>query len=212
MARVFEISGGRVFDEHFFNGLLRVYLTGHQVAPGLDSWHAALLLIPDDQEAFANRRDLGFELGGPDDGIANGQWYMVISAGPASNNPFSPGNLEDERNRPSDLPGRNVMFRQVTTNSPLRYSNICGSEAPSDTELINYLRQMPSSYNDSLPYGFPFRLESTGALPPGTYNSNSYIAGILEHIGAYSGAPEEQRFPGFRRPLPSSAFEPFPFE
>ena len=189
---------------------LRVYLTGHQVAPGLDSWHAALLLIPDDQEAFANRSD--FILGGPNDGIANGRWYQVISAGPASNNIFSPGNLVDEQNRATDRPSNNLVFRQVTTNVPLNYSNICRSEAPTDTELINYLNQMPTSYQDGLPYGFPSRFQSTGLLPAGTYNSNSYIAGILEHIGAYSGAPEEQRFPGFRRPLPNSAFELFPFE
>jgi RHS repeat-associated protein len=203
----FGYAAGDPFGAVDPNGLA-VYLTGHQVLRGFDSWHAALLLIPDDQSAFANRE--GFRFGGPNDGIANGMWYQVVSAGPASNSLTSPGNLVDEINRSSDLPSNNTVFRRVTTTTPLSYSNICMRNGPTDTELVNYLSRIPSSYLDSVPYGYPSRFSSTGLLPAGTFNSNSYIAGVLQHIGAFSGTPEGQDFPGFIRPLPRTEFILFP--
>lgn len=182
---------------------LKVYLTSHNISPS-SSWHTALLLIPDNQSSFANRP--GFLKGGAGDGLANGKWYTVISAEPASSNPFSPGSLIGERNRSSDLPGENTVNREVTASGPLTYSNTCRAKPPSDTELINYLINFAASYGNNAPYGYPRRFSNTGELLPDTYNSNSYTAGILRAINANTAAPSDDSFPGFNRPLPLNFF------
>jgi hypothetical protein len=187
---------------------LKVYVTGHNISP-TSSWHSALLLVPDDQAAFANKP--GYLFGGAGDGVANGKWYQVVSAGPASNNPFSPGNLIDQINRPTDLPSKNIILGEVKTSSPLKYSNFCRSTAPTDTELVSYLSKMPDSYLDGAAYGYPSNFSSTGTLSPGTYNSNSYIAGILKHIGVNFTLPADNRFPGFNQPLPDSSYNLFAY-
>jgi RHS repeat-associated protein len=182
---------------------LKVYLTSHNISP-TSSWHTTLLLIPDDQHAFAGRP--GFLKGGASDGLANGKWYTVISAEPDSSNPFNPGNLIGERNRSSDLPGENTVNREVTASGPLTYSNTCRAKPPGDTELINYLINFAASYGNNAPYGYPRRFSNTGELPPDTYNSNSYTAGILRAINASTAAPSDNSFPGFDRPLPLNFF------
>ncbi|MBI3777600.1 MAG: RHS repeat-associated core domain-containing protein [Gammaproteobacteria bacterium] len=184
---------------------LKVYLTSHHIYP-TSSWHTALLLIPDDQNTFAGRP--GFLKGDAGDGIANGKWYTVLSAEPASSNPFDPGNLIGERNRSSDLPGENTIDREVAASGSLTYSNICRANPPNDTELINYLINFAASYGNNAPYGYPRRFSNTGELPPDTYNSNSYTAGILRAINASTAAPSNNSFPGFDRPLPLNFFSP----
>jgi RHS repeat-associated protein len=188
---------------------LKVYVTGHNISP-TSSWHSALLLVPDDQAAFANKP--GYIFGGASDGVANGKWYQVVSAGPSRGwNLIEPGKLVDERNRSTDLPSKNIVLGEVRTSTPLKYSNFCRSTAPTDTELVNYLSKMPDSYLDGADYGYPSNLSSTGTLSPGTYNSNSYIAGILNHIGVNFTLPADNRFPGFNQPLPDSSYNLFAF-
>ena len=94
---------------------LKVYVTGHNI-PGTSSWHSALLLVPDDQAAFANKP--GYLFGGAADGVANGKWYQVVSAGPSRGwNLIAPDKLVDERNRSTDLPSKNIILGEVRTST-----------------------------------------------------------------------------------------------
>jgi hypothetical protein len=162
-------------------------------------------MIPGDQAAFEGRP--GFVRGGPNDGLANGLLYRVISAGPTSVNPYFPGRMVGFINKDTDLPGINVVHRQISSVNPLPYSNVCAAVAPDDTELINWLVDYSSSYSGAADYEYPSNFYSTGTLSAGSYNSNSYISGILSRMGATLGLPDaNNRYPGWNRPLLESFF------
>jgi hypothetical protein len=109
--------------------------------------------------------------------------------------------------RDTDLPGINVVNRQISSVNPLPYSNVCTAVAPDDTELINWLVDYSSSYSGAADYGYPSNFYSTGTLSAGSYNSNSYISGILSRMGATLGLPDaNNRYPGWNRPLLESFF------
>jgi len=110
-------------------------------------------------------------------------------------------------NNDTDLPGINVVHRQISPTNPLPYSNVCAASAPDDSELINWLTDYSTSYTGTARYGYPSNFSSTGILSVGTYNSNSYISGILSRIGVALNLPDAaNRYPGWDRPLPESFF------
>jgi hypothetical protein len=82
-----------------------VYFTGHNLFPIPWVNHGAWLIIPNDQKWAAN--DWHFRLGGINDGIAAGKYYLVISAGPefAGFDRLRSGLFRD-----TDAPAKNVSM------------------------------------------------------------------------------------------------------
>ena len=158
---------------------LKVYVQSHTVlnAGGPNNFgHLSILLIPDDQQAFANKS--GFMLGNSTSGIAENKWYRVISAGPTPTFPSQNSSLTGMENKSTDIPGvNNNIESEVIANTSLRYGNLCIKSLPTDKKLIEYLISLAGSYNNSLKYSYPSLI--THELIKGQYNSNSYVKGIL---------------------------------
>jgi hypothetical protein len=80
-----------------------------------------------------------------------------------------------------------------------------------DCEFINKLIDAARSYDNKTPYSYPrlFWVPGVrdGQMRPGTYNSNSYVSGVLAAAGATLPAlrlpmrPWTQA-PGYENPLP----------
>ena len=68
-----------------------------------------------------------------------------------------------------------------------------------DNQFIINLIQAAASYNNNLPYSFPTNIN--GAMPPGTYNSNSVVSGVINAAG---GTPPSLPVstPGYGNPIP----------
>ncbi|SFM92340.1 hypothetical protein, partial [Halopseudomonas yangmingensis] len=175
---------------------LAVYLTYHEVLAS-GNYHLALLIIPDDQIWAASEAAKGdrFLLGNDDAGVASGKYWTTISAGPSSGLSF-PGNLQSTPNRSGDEPWANIVAGKVS--API--SNLgmaCGVSA--DSDFINRLLLAEAGYKPVFNYDFFPTYETEG------YNSNSFIIGILEAVGASVTLPNVS-LPGVEKPVPGWGF------
>jgi hypothetical protein len=124
-----------------------------------------------------------------------GDWYVTVGA--ESNPPSGcSGLLQSDLNRSSDLDPTNFVYRER-----LHYS-----EADEEAIVAGLLRA-DSNYQDDLFYScFPLSSDDT-------YNSNSYVHGLLNKTGLPSPmAPNLVPYfhPGWRKPVPPNEFDPAP--
>jgi len=113
--------------------------------------------------------------------IGNGQLETTISGEPGST-----GNLTSVPNADSGSP-------------TLDKTQINPACAERDTDFINNLLQAEAGYDNNLPYDpTPWQFDPT-------YNSNSFVTGILNEVGAtVPGSPPGWRWaPGWDKPIPS---------
>jgi hypothetical protein len=155
-----------------------VRLQWHSVVPG--QYHTLLRITPTNQEAYA--QDPRFR--NIDD---QGRRYATIGAGPVW------GSLVSDPNRENDLEPHEPGIP------------ISPPGGMSEDAFINMMLKADREYPDDLNYDFlphpavPYR----GVGP--SYNSNSYIAGLLRAVGA--GAPElPVTTPGYNLPVPPRSF------
>jgi len=78
----------------------------------------------------------------------------------------------------------------------------------SDCDFIRALVSAAASYQDNLPYSFPYISVlglPDGTMTPGQYNSNSFVSGVLQAVGAtpppINGGSNFQ-LPGYQNPIP----------
>jgi hypothetical protein len=76
----------------------------------------------------------------------------------------------------------------------------------SDCAFIREIISEAAGYKNNLPYSIPRIIPipgfNDGAMSPGEHNSNSFVAGILQAIGAHTSISTLGTFqvPGFDRP------------
>jgi RHS repeat-associated protein len=196
---------------------LRVIISGHLAAgffgesTSPDSYHLSIVLIPDrpvDFQGDARFRNWSFgNWGGvvPRVNVCPGTTYMTVG-GQLSLQPYiSPFGTGVERrivtefNYGEDGPADSTWHQIVTSSL-------------SDTELIRAIINAATSYRGNLLYSFPTIFgENSGYMAPGTYNSNSFVSGVLQR--AMGSAPllripraqdGSLRFqaPGYANPIP----------
>ena len=103
------------------------------------------------------------------------------------------GKLVKKYNYPSDSPYK-ADFTQLVDPPP----------GMSDCQFINALINAAARYDSSLPYSLPHN--PSGYMGQGEYNSNSFVSGTLQSVGAVppaintGGLPFQ--FPGYQNPIP----------
>jgi len=73
----------------------------------------------------------------------------------------------------------------------------------SDCDFIRALISAAASYQSNLPYSFPSI--PSGAMSSGQYNSNSFVSGVLQAVGATPpsiNAGGQFQLPGYQNPIP----------
>jgi len=155
-----------------------VFITCHRVY-NTPFYHTTVLMVPDNPADFANDSRFRF---GPD-----GQLYSTL--GPERKS----GKLVSNLLRPPD--------------APCPYNKSLGIVLPkdskeSDTDFICSLLAADENYQDNLRYG-PFPKPGSNR-----YNSNSYIAGLLNAAGGDLPPVMPNNMPGFDNPVPSQCFQP----
>ena len=73
----------------------------------------------------------------------------------------------------------------------------------SDCDFIRALISAAASYQNILPYSFPSI--PSGAMSPGQYNSNSFVSGVLQSVGATPptiSTNGQFQLPGYQNPIP----------
>lgn len=165
-----------------------VRLQWHNVVPG--QYHTLLRITPTNQEAYA--QDPRFR-----NVDEQGRHYATIGAGPVlslnTSDGLALGSLVSDTNRENDVQPHEPGI-------PIRPSGGMSEDA-----FINLMLKTDREYTDDLNYDWlphpavPYR----GIRP--SYNSNSYIAGLLRAIGV--GIPElPVNTPGYNLPLPPHHF------
>lgn len=166
---------------------LDVFLAGH-IAADPTGWliqppalHFSLQLYPNDPGQFTNRSGWKINPDGTMSATLGGQPFRGVALSPF-------GTLGSVPN----FPGDSATYGPSRVKVPAP----CGM---SDTEFINALIRAAADYRGNLRY-FPIPGSATNS-----YNSNSYVAGILRATGAR--VPDLQlgaRFqaPGMERPIP----------
>lgn len=108
------------------------------------------------------------------------------------------GNLGSIYNNPNDALS-NAAFTQ-TIPTPVGMS---------DCDFIKSILRSSSRYTSNLPYGFPnislLPFEHDGSMPVGTYNSNSFVSGVLSNAGITPptiNTGGEFQVPGYENPIP----------
>ena len=162
---------------------LQVYISGHVAASPVGyatsptSYHLSLVLIPDNPGAFTDH--IGWT-------VIPGGLMATVGAQSVS------GMLTYQPNYPGDALN-NGNFSQ-TVNTP------CGMD---DTKFITELLNAAARYGNNYPYSLP--VDRHGTMPPGTYNSNSFVAAVLLGAGVMpltlnnNGAFQT---PGYSNPVP----------
>jgi hypothetical protein len=162
---------------------IEVRLQGHSVLLGRD--HAYLMVIIDDHPAFED--DPRFENRLPD-----GRRYATLGAGPRNMVPFF-SELVSGVNRKADL----CPILIDTFDIEIQHPRVETGEA-TERAVVDALFAMDAGYGDKIPYDIvPFDW-SDG------FNSNSFVAGLLEVTGWEVASPG--RVPGWEKPLPPDAF------
>lgn len=162
---------------------IEVRLQGHSVLLGRD--HAYLMVIVDDHPAFED--DPRF-----DNQLPDGRRYATLGAGPRNMMPLF-SELVSGVNRKADLCPILIDTFDLEIQHP-------GVEAGLATEraVVEALFTTDARYGDSVSYDIvPFDW-SDG------FNSNSFVAGLLEVTGWEVERPG--RVPGWEKPLPAEAF------
>jgi RHS repeat-associated protein len=103
--------------------------------------------------------------------------------------------------------GKLVYAPNYPGDSPTNADTVAKIQIPcpqSDKQFIRNLVSAASSYDNKTPYSLPTDL--SGAMPPGTYNSNSFVSGVIRAAG---GVPPKLPYnnwqaPGYSNPLPIS--------
>jgi hypothetical protein len=126
----------------------------------------------------------------PDDPChCSGTWPVTLGAQKIG------ANLVAKFNYPGDAVS-NAQFRQV----------VRPPAGMSDCDFIRALVSAAASYQDELPYSFP-KIPS-GFMAPGQYNSNSFVSGVLQAVGATPpsiNAGGKFQLPGYQNPIPLPA-------
>ena len=113
----------------------------------------------------------------------NGKVYLTLGAGSVR------GLLQSDLNRPTDI-------GQHPNSTPLKLPSRCKDE----DEMISKLLKLDRNYKDDKNYD-PFP-----AMNDETYNSNSYISGLLGAAG-YVKPEMPREVPGWEKPLPKESFK-----
>jgi RHS repeat-associated protein len=164
-------------------GGMKVVVDGHIAGNGWlgyftypASYHTALYLDPDDKCKCP------------------GNWPITVGGQPRD------GKLVTSVNLPGDAPS-NASFQQVVPTPP----------GMSDCQFIMSIIAAALAYNNDTNYSLPpfgalYPGLWNGQLAPGTYNSNSWVSGVLGAAGATPPAlplsPNVGVTPGYENPLP----------
>ena len=192
---------------------------------------------------FSNPRNLGW-VATPKDAVhggikiyRNGKFVYSIDAGPQGDRVLQDGNLGKlvfERSPDS------MSVNKRSSLADERESGEVTLVPPSGVSPENFAKALliaAKSYDDSLPYSLPPSAEfdapdpsfplalaggATGKLPygvqdslaPRTYNSNSFLAGLLTNVGAGSNIEAIKQYiqrrnraaPGIENPIPRDRF------
>jgi RHS repeat-associated protein len=123
-----------------------------------------------------------------------GKWPMTVGGQQMG------GKLVRYFNYPKDSI-QNSSFQQVISTPP----------GMSDCQFIQQLIQAALRYDDSLPYTIPFMspfgMYPSGWMPGSSYNSNSFVSGVLNAAGASAPAIQSGgafQVPGYGNPIPIS--------
>jgi RHS repeat-associated protein len=149
--------------------------------------HSLITITPDNPSHFNNFRRIS-PIGQLTN--SNGQRYGTMGAGP---NPAAAvitgsADLKSDFNRSLDAPEHSGG---ITVTLP---------KGVSEEQFVDKLIELDSNYQDNADYSFD---------PDGksTFNSNSYVSGLLEAAGVDTSKMNVPDAPGFDKPLPKSAFE-----
>jgi len=153
-----------------------IWLIGHKIGPS-DKFHFAILMKSKDVKDIDN-----WNTG---DGNADIPW-MTLGAGSSRDLFFNLGLLESDYNRSTDNP-------ELETNTLI--AGIALSDGITLKQSIQSLINADSKYNDNAPYD--------ALVYGGEFNSNSYVAGILQAAGLYQPIiSQDTEAPGYYKPLP----------
>jgi RHS repeat-associated protein len=123
----------------------------------------------------------------PDDPChCSGTWPVTLGAQDIG------GTLVGSPNYPGDA-SSNAQFRQV----------VRPPAGMSDCDFIRSLISAAASYGSNIPYSFPSI--PSGAMAPGQYNSNSFVSGVLQAVGATPPSINtggQFQLPGYQNPIP----------
>ncbi|NNU14744.1 hypothetical protein HK107_00215 [Parvularcula sp. ZS-1/3] len=162
---------------------IEIRLQGHSVLAGRD--HAYLMIIVDDHPAFAE--DQRFQ-----SVLEDGRRYATIGAGPRNMMPFF-SDLVSGVNRKADLSDLLTDTFDVDVQHPE-----VNAGRVTERAIVDALFEADARYSDGLAYDIlPFNW-SDG------YNSNSYVAGLLQATGWEVDRPG--RVPGWHKPVPKEKF------
>ena len=129
----------------------------------------------------------------PDDPCkCSGTWPVTLGAQDIGEN------LVGTPNYPGDAIA-NAQFRKPVT----------APAGISDCDFIRALISAAASYSNNLAYSFPFisilPREPDGFMAPGQYNSNSFVSGVLQSVGATPPSINtggQFQLPGYQNPVP----------
>lgn len=164
----------------------RILVAAHQVRVGADTgkYHLKLVLIPNSQRTYTH--DSRFFTNNA------GARVSTLGAGPENGSLLRPlGNLASDTNRSRDVSEIGFVVAEI---SP--------GKGETEDALIGRLFEADANYRDNLDYDF-FPSSSDG------YNSNSYVAGLLQAIGVKNVPLPDQKTaptPGAGKPVPAGCF------
>ncbi len=161
-------------------------VTWHQVAP---SWlstarHTAIRFTPESQAAVKDNPSFR-------NVDADGNRYVVFSAGPSANS------LVSAVNRSSDVgPQEGSIEIRVP-------------KGTTEFQLFNRIATADRAYRDGLDYDLHPAKEGEGStlIADDGYNSNSYVSGILGAVGVTPPKITHIPLPGYNKPVPSACFK-----
>jgi uncharacterized protein RhaS with RHS repeats len=160
-------------------------VTYHQVTSLNSSRHTAIRFTPDNQEKVRSNPQFN-------NIDADGNRYIVISAGPVSNT------LVSSPNRTSDLgPQEGAVKFSIPSNR-------------TEFSYFNDVARADANYDDGLDYDLFPAQEGNGSIfvADDGYNSNSFVSGLLQATGVNPPDINKVNLPGYDKPVPERCFEP----
>lgn len=176
-----QVRAGGIFKKvRYLTQAHGIFLEGHYLINlGVAYSHAFLRITPTDQDTWRTPRPSFFERQDQ-----YGNYFATIGAGPSN---ALGGQLIEGIDRPHDV------------SDPAWFSVKLGVPEDQENDVIRNLLRSYGSYQNNLNYDF---------IPtPGYYNSNSYVAGLLDSVGVNKPSYiTDDSFPGWGQPVPTSAF------